>query len=287
MGKNQQQNPIITHYGDGETLTSRIADACKASGKNLAQLTTRDLATFDEFHIRGRGATLELAARMNLSMDSQVLDIGSGLGGPARCLAEVYGCRVTGIDLTPAFCQTATTLSAWVGLSDRVEFRQGDATCLPFQGEPFDAAMTIHVAMNIKAKHRLYAEAKRVIRRGGIFAIYDVLQGEGGEALYPVVWARDSQISHLVTIERMTALLAEAGFRLLEVTDSTEQSQSWLERMAAQTAQRNEPATHPVRPAPPVSLQVVVGDDFPEMIENQIRNLRQRRIRTVSFICQA
>ena len=285
--KDQIFNPVIAHYGDGEVLADMIAGALEESGKNLAQLTTRDLATFDEFHIRGRGATLELVARMNLSMDSHVLDIGSGLGGPARCLAEVYGCRVTGIDLTPAFCHAATIMSGWIGLSDRVDFQQRDATCLPFRGDQFDAAMTIHAAMNIKAKDRLYAEAKRVIRRGGIFAIYDVLQGEGGEVLYPVAWARDSHISHLVTIEQMTNLLAQAGFRLLEVTDSTEQSQSWFEKMAEKTAQRTEPATRSARPAAPVSLQVVVGDDFPEMIENQIRNLRQRRIRTVSFICQA
>ena len=279
------RNPVITHYGDGETLADMIAGALKESGKSLAQLTTRDLATFDEFHIRGRGATLELAARMNLSMDSHVLDIGSGLGGPARCLAEVYGCRVTGIDLTPAFCHAATTLSGWTGLSDRVDFQQGDATRLSFGENQFDAAMTIHVAMNIKDRDRVYAEAKRVIRSGGVFAIYDVLQGEGGDVLYPVPWARDSHISHLATTDQMTALLANAGFKLLEVTDSTEQNQSWFERMASKTAARISPSAG--SSAPPVSFQVILGEDYPEMVKNQVRNLCERRIRTVSYICRA
>ena len=283
--KDQMHNPVITHYGDGETLADMIAGALKESGKSLAQLTTRDLATFDEFHIRGRGATLELATRMNLSMDSHVLDIGSGLGGSARCLAEVYGCRVTGIDLTPAFCHAATTLSGWTGLSDRVDFEQGDATRLSFGEDQFDAAMTIHVAMNIKARDRVYDEAKRVIRPGGIFAIYDVLQGEGGDVLYPVPWARDSHISHLATTDQMTALLADAGFKLLEVTDSTEQSQSWFERMASKTAARIGPSAG--SSAPPESFQVIIGDDYPEMVKNQVRNLCERRIRTVSFICRA
>lgn len=270
--KDPKRNPVIAHYGEGEILTNRIADALRESGKNLMQLTTRDLAPFDEFHIRGRGATLELAARMNLSMDSHVLDIGSGLGGPARCLAEVYGCKVTGIDLTPVFCHAAVTLSGWTGLSGRLDFQQGDATRLPFRENRFDAAMTIHVAMNIKAKDRVYAEAKRVIRPGGIFAVHDVLQGEGGEVLYPVPWARNPHISHLATTDRMTDLLADAGFRLLEVTDSTERNQGWFERMAEKTT---------------VSFQVILGEDFPEMVNNQVRNLRERRIRTVSFICRA
>ncbi len=284
--KDQIFNPVIAHYGDGETLTDRIAGTLRESGKSLAQLTTRDLAAFDEFHIRGRDATLELAAQMNLSMDSHVLDIGSGLGGPARCLAEVYGCRVTGIDLTPAFCHAAATLSGWIGLSDRVDFRQGDATRLPFRENQFDAAMTIHVAMNIKARDRLYAEAKRVIRPGGMFAVYDVLQGEGGDVLYPVPWARDPHISHLAATDRMADLLVDAGFRLLEVIDSTEQSQGWFERMASKTATRIGPSAGSSAP-PPASFQVILGDDFPEMVKNQVRNLRERRIRTVSFICRA
>ncbi len=285
--KKRTRNTVIAHYGNSKTLTDRIADALEASGKNLTRLTTRDLTAFDEFHIRGRSATLELAARMNLSMDSHALDIGSGLGGPARCLSETYGCKVTGLDLNPAFCHAASALSAWTGLSDQVDFQQGNATCLPFPRNRFDAAMTIHAAMNIKARDRLYAEAKRAIRRGGIFAIHDVIKGEGQEVLYPVPWARDARISHLETADRMIVLLANAGFRLLEVTDSTEQSESWLARMASRIAPRTASSTGLSSSAPPVSLQIILGDDFPQMIKNQVRNLCERRIRTVSFICRA
>src|SRR5438552_1249972 len=121
-------------------------------------------------------ATLELAGQMNLRRDAGVLDIGSGLGGPARTLAEEYGCHVTGIDLTPSFCEAAAAMSTWVGLGKRVAFQQADATDLPFADNQFDAAMTIHVAMNIPAKQQMYAEARRVVRPGGIFAVYDVLQ---------------------------------------------------------------------------------------------------------------
>jgi ubiquinone/menaquinone biosynthesis C-methylase UbiE len=255
-----------------------IAESLRSAGKDLNKLTTGDLATVDELHIRGRKATMELAKKMNLAADSNVLDIGSGLGGPARTLAETYGCYVTGIELTQGFCDAAAAMSDWVGLGKRVSFRQGDATNLPFANNEFDAAMTIHVAMNIAAKDKMFLEAHRVIKPNGIFAVYDVLQGEGGDIMYPVPWAREPSISHLVTPEDMKSLLVGAGFKLLEVQDSTEESQAFFERMTAQMAKRG---------LPPVASRLFLGDDFPAMVRTQVRNVTERRIRTVSYICVA
>jgi ubiquinone/menaquinone biosynthesis C-methylase UbiE len=177
---------IETHYGGSADLAGQIRKSLIAAGKEIERLTTAELAPVDEFHIRGRQATLELAERMELTPDSHVLDFGCGLGGPARTLAETYGCKVTGIDLTASFCDAATELSSWLGLSDKLHFIHGDATDAPFGADSFDAAMTLHVAMNIPAKDALYANARRVLKPGGIFAIYDILQGEGGTVLFPV-----------------------------------------------------------------------------------------------------
>jgi ubiquinone/menaquinone biosynthesis C-methylase UbiE len=268
---------IANHYAGEGDLARAIAESLRKAGKDTAKLTTADLATVDEFHIRGRKATLELAQGLNLDAASRVLDIGSGLGGPARTLAETYACRVTGIDLTPAFCDAAAALSGWVGLSDRVSFRQGDATSLPFADGEFDAAMTIHAAMNIAAKDTMYREARRVLKPGGRFGVYDILQGEGGGVLFPVPWARDPSISYLATPDAMQALLTSAGFKIAHVHDSTEESQRWFEAMAERMT-RSQPA---------VTFQAFLGDDFPTMARNQVRNLQERRIRTVSFICQA
>lgn len=269
---------VADHYGGKGRLASVIGDSLLRAGKRLEDLTTADLASVDEFHIRGRKATLELAKCMKLGESAHVLDLGSGLGGPARTLAEAFGCRVTGIDLTPAFGEAAETLSSWLGLADRVTFRQGDATDLPFSDEQFDAAMTLHVAMNIAAKDRMYAEARRVLKPGGVFAVYDVLQGEGGDVVFPVPWAREPSISHLATPDEMEALLTGAGFTIREVWDSTEQSQVWFEEKAAEIAKYGPAA---------VTFQLVLGDDFPQMARNQVRNLGERRIRTVSYICEA
>jgi ubiquinone/menaquinone biosynthesis C-methylase UbiE len=169
-------------------------------------------------------------------------------------------------------------MSDWVGVGKYVSFRQGDATNLPFANNEFDAAMTIHVAMNIAAKDKMYMEAHRVIKPDGIFAVYDILQGEGGEVLYPVPWAREPSISHLVTSDNMKSLLADAGFKLLEAQDSTQESQAFFERMTAQMAKTG---------SPPVAWRLFLGDDFPLMARNQVRNVTERRIRTVSYICAA
>jgi len=159
-----------------------------------------------------------------------------------------------------------------------VAFRQGDATDLPFEDDQFDSAMTIHVAMNIPSKDKLYEQARRVVKPGGIFAVYDVVQGEGGDPIYPVPWAREPSISHLATPKDMEALLAKAGFGILDVHDSTRESQDWFAAMAARMAESGPP---------PVTFQAILGDDFPEMARNQVRNLTERRIRTVSYICEA
>lgn len=268
---------IARHYSEDDRLSQAIQASLRRAGKEIDHLAPADLASVDEFHIGGRKATLDLAAAMKLSATARVLDLGSGLGGPARTLAEAYGCHVTGIDLTPAFCEAATTLSQWVGLADRVSFRQGDATDLPFDDASFDAAMTIHVAMNIAAKDRMYAEARRVLKPGGRFAVYDVLQGEGGPVVFPVPWARTPEISHLATPEEMPLLLTQAGFRIVSVADSSDDSLRWFEAMAARLAAN----------APAVTFQTFLGNDFPVMARNQVINLRDRRIRTVTYICEA
>lgn len=270
---------VQAHYdSERADLAAQIRAKLAAAGKDLNRLTTTDLAPVDEFHVRGRQATLELAERMRLTAESHVLDIGSGLGGPARTIGETYGCKVTGLDLTKSFCEAASAMSEWLGLADRVRFFHGDATALPFEDGTFDAAMTIHTAMNIPAKDALYANARRVLKPGGIFAVYDVLRGEGGPVLFPVPWARDSSISYLSTPEEMRKLLADAGFEILDEHDSTEEGLHWFEEVKARVA-KSGPAA--------ITFQAFLGADFPQMARNQAQNLAERRVRTVSYTCRA
>lgn len=269
---------VSTHYQGGGGLIRKITDKLHSSGIDISALSAADLEPIDEFHFRGRQATLELASKMELSPSDHVLDLGSGLGGVARTLADQYGCDVTGIDLTPEFCDAATEMSRWVDLGDKTRFVLGDATALPFDDDQFDSAITVHAAMNIPAKDKMYAEAKRVLKPGARFAIYDILQGEGGAALYPAPWAMEPDISHLATTEDMQSLLTDAGFRIVDVTDSTVESLDWIESRPAKPDRTGLPA---------ITTAILFGDVFRTMVQNQIIGLKERRIRTVGIICEA
>lgn len=268
---------VEQHYSGSGAIVDAIFQALRVAGRDLDELTTADLAAVDGFHIRGREATLEIAEAMGIGPGSAVLDIGCGLGGPARALAGLRGCSVVGVDLTPAFCEAATELSRWAGLDELTSFRVGDATALGFDDASFDAAVTLHVAMNIPDKLAMYREAHRVLRPGGTFVAYDVLQGEGGDVVFPVPWAREPSISHLATVQEMREMLGAVGFELIAEQDSSDRSLVWFETVAASLASGNRP---------PVTFAVFLGDDFAEMARNQVANLADRRIRTVTFTCR-
>src|SRR5512134_1465885 len=180
---------IQTHYTRSD-LGNVILAVLEKAGKDANRLTLEDLAPVDEFHIRGRTATPELARAAGLEAAKRVLDVGSGVGGTSRCLAKEFGCRVTGIDLTEEYCRAAALLTAKIGLAALVDYRQGDATNLRFDDASFDVIWTEHAAMNIRDKSRLYREMHRVLKPGGTVAIYDILAGSSGPVLFPVPWAR-------------------------------------------------------------------------------------------------
>ncbi|MFC5177465.1 class I SAM-dependent methyltransferase [Nocardioides taihuensis] len=267
---------VVRFYGGSSGLVAAIGSALDAAGLDRTTLRPADLAPVDEFHIRGRAASLEIVEALDLTGDSQVLDLGSGLGGPARTLAELRGCTVTGVDLTPEFCEAATALSQWTGLSDHTRFQVGDATATGLPDAAVDAALTVHVAMNIPDKQALYAEAFRVLRPGGRFVAYDVLQGEGGDVRYPVPWADDPSTSFLVTPDEMRDLLRSAGFEVVAEVDSSDESLAWFRQVRARV-ERDGP--------PPVTFAAFLGERFGEMAANQVTNLAERRVRTVMFTC--
>ena len=265
---NRVNEAIQTHYGR-QGVGSVILAALEKAGKDLDHLTPEDLAPVDEFHIRGRAATLELARAAGLDANKRVLDVGSGLGGTSRCLAREFGCRVTGIDLTEEYCRAAAMLSAKVGLADLVDYRQGDATNLPFDDASFDVVWTEHVAMNIPDKHQLYKEMHRVLRPGGTLAIYDILAGPSGAVLFPVPWARTPETSFLVQPSELRKLLEDAGFTISDWSDTTEAARAWFVSLAEKIR---------VEGFPPIGFHLLLGDEFKAMAQNQGRNLQEGRI---------
>lgn len=259
---------VQAHY-TRSGLGDAILSALEKAGKDLNRLTPEDLAPIDEFHIRGRAATLELARAAKVDATQRVLDVGSGVGGTSRCLAREFGCRVTGIDLTDEYCSAAAMLSERIGLAERVDYRQGDATNLPFPDGSFDIVWTEHVAMNIPDKPRLYREMHRVLKPGGTLAIYDILAGPSGSVLFPVPWARTPDASFLATPDEMRSLLEGAGFDIEDWSDTTDAARHWFVALAEKIRKEG---------VAPLGFHVLLGSDFPAMAQNQRRNLEEGRI---------
>nr|WP_290649926.1 methyltransferase domain-containing protein [Aquisalimonas sp.] len=259
---------VATHYAVPD-LGDRILAALQAAGKDTTCLAPQDLAPIDEFHVRGREATLELAQTVGLQSTDYALDVGSGIGGTARCLAQEFGCRVTGVDLTAEYCRVAAMLAARTGLTDRVDYRQADANDLPFPDGAFSVVWTEHVAMNIPDKQRFYREMHRVLTPGGRLAIYDVLAGPSGPVHFPVPWARTSATSFLVSPEQLRDLLAKAGFTLVQWSDRTAAARAWLTELGKRLREEGPPV---------LGFHLLLGPEFETMARNQKLSLEEGRM---------
>lgn len=270
---------VAAHYGrQGGDLGDAILAALRACGKDADAIDPDDLAPVDQFHLGGKGATRELMQRAGLAREMRVLDVGGGLGGPARTLASEAGCRVTVLDLTAEYCQAGALLTERTGLADRVTFRHGSALDLPFADGSFDAVWTQHSSMNVAAKERLYAEIYRVLRVGGRLALHEVMAGAAGDPVrFPVPWASDPAISFLVTADEARALLARAGFTELVWDDVSSEAVSWWRSQAAAMATA----------APsPLGIHLLLGADAGHMTRNLMRNLEEGRIAVVRGVLE-
>lgn len=252
------------HYRAGG-LRERLQAALARIAPAGQPLTPERLRFIDQFHVRGLAATADLAALAAPTRDDSVLDIGSGVGGPARWLAANYGCRVTGVDLSEDFVDAARYLSDLTGQRDRVSFHCGSALDLPFDDAGFDLVLLQNVAMNIAERPRLYRQVRRVLRRGGRFATFDVVRAEGSPH-YPLPWARGPQASFLLDAQATRAAIEAAGLRTLEWRDDTSAAVAWARQMLDAG-----PATSP-------GLALVMGPDFPLLAANLARSLVEGRL---------
>ena len=258
---------VAQHYGSAGIAERVLAAFRDAEGAD-APVTPEGLAPFDHFHGRGVVATQEIAAQLALQPGERVLDIGSGIGGPARWFAAKYDVHVTGVDLTPEFCAAAEVLTAATGLADRVRIIQGSALALPVPDGAFDAAYSQNVIMNIADKKLFYREAFRALRPGGRLALSNLCAGPAGEPYFPVPWATTRDTSFLATPEAMRADLLAAGFTIADFRDITP---------AMREAQRRTRERIDKGDMPKIAVDIIMGEHAREMQWNSIRTIDDGR----------
>jgi ubiquinone/menaquinone biosynthesis C-methylase UbiE len=270
------KNAVRKHYGrDG--LASAIVKAFEAQGKKIEEITRDDLRALDEFHIRGRKATQELAQKAGLQSGMKVLDLGCGIGGPARTLAAEFGCRVTGLDIMEEYCEAATLLTHYLGLSDKVAFECADVSRLPCDDAAYDAVWSQHVLANIADKRAILREVHRVLRPGGTYAFYEVCAGANEPPYYPMPWASGAEIHFAVRTELLRAQMTET-FREIEWQDVSTVSLSWYKHLVSASSSGKEAAK------PALGMDLLMGSTAALKMENVVRNLEEDRIRVVQGI---
>ncbi len=265
---------VARHYGDGQLL-DRILDAVTAAGIDPQELTVHDLASVDEFHIGGRRATRHLVEGAGLGSSRRVLDVGSGVGGTARYLAAAGGHDVVGVDLTVEYVETAAALSRLVGLEGSVEFQVADVMALPFERGEFDAAVQLHVGMNIADKQAAFAEVGRVLVEGGVFALYDIMGRADTDLEFPLPWAGGAAGSHLATADQYVGALEAAGFRVERVTDRRDFARSFFGELRERSG-----------PPPSLGLHLLMGEEAPTRYGNMVKAVEAGAVAPVEIVAR-
>jgi SAM-dependent methyltransferase len=265
---------LNSHYG-ARDLISSIFSALENTGEDVNNLTVDSLGPMEELHIGGRIATLELGRLAQLDEKMHVIDVGCGIGGPARALAHHFGCRVTGVDLTEAFCLAARMLTEKIGLSDKVDIRYGNALDLPSADNTFDLAWMQHCSMNIADKRALFKEIARVLKPGGRIALYEIFSGLHPIQYFPVPWSCDASLCFLPDESTVKHDLKTAGFEIVLWDDLTLEIYEFQRRIIERIRKTGWPSLNP---------GILLGPAFQDMAINLMKNLEEGRLKVIRAV---
>jgi SAM-dependent methyltransferase len=261
-------------YSDGG-IASRILKALESAGIDSDNLTVDALDPLEELHLGGRRHTLRMAGLAGLTRGMHVVDIGCGIGGPARALAHHFGCRVKGVDLTEEFCSVGRMLTERTRLTDMVEIHHADAVDLPFADETFDLAWMQHTITNVPDKAGLFREIARVLRPSSKAVLYEVLSGTSPVAYFPVPWTRDASVSFPVGEAELLAHIESAGFECVTWEELTHKLIEFLSRVLTKSTPEKRPGLNP---------GVILGPQYRTMMLNVLKNLEEDRMRIIQAV---
>ena len=268
---------VSNHYTHGSLLDA-IRAGVEGLGKSPESVSVDDLGPVEEFHIGGRVATESFLDQLDLLSDDHVLDVGCGLGGASRFVAQRYGSRVTGIDLTQEYVETGQVLCSWVGLEHRIALDQGNATALSYPVGAFDKAYMMHVGMNIADKQLLVSEMHRVLRPGGYLGIYDVMRVGDGDLTFPVPWAATAESSAVASPDEYKHALKAVGFQIVAERNRRDFALEFFARLQASATAAEAP--------PPLGLHILMGEAAPLKVKNMIENISENRLAPVELIAE-
>ena len=269
-------NAIADHWGRGDVY-GLIVSALNKLSMPLEGLTVADLAPVDHFHARGLAATVELADQLPIKAGQHIVDIGCGLGGPARYIAKRFQCTVSGVDITRPFVEAANKLTTLVRMEGQVKIEHGDGQRLPYSNATFDGGYTQHVTMNVADRARFFAEAYRVLKPGSFFALTEHGLGANGDPHYPLPWSSDGSGAYLVTPSRTRAFLERAGFEDIVVEDT---GAAYVAGYKVMIEKAEKGAL------PPLGIHILLGETAFDKIRNAARNIEEGRTHPIQLICR-
>jgi len=276
-GSDALEREVAAHYARGVDIASAVLDAYAAAGGDRDRPTAEGLAAADQFHLGGERATTALAEDMGLRDGMRVLDLGCGIGGPARLLAGRFGCMVVGVDLSAEYVAAAAALTGRCGLGGRAAFRTGTAAAIPAEDGAFDAAVLIHVGMNVPDKAALFAEVRRVLAPGGRFGVLDAVRTAEREIPFPMPWAAGPATSFLEPAEVYRDALARAGFVLEAEHDRGPLAREVFAEMRGRPRAAGPPA---------MGLHVLIGPTAKERLANVAAALEDGLLSPVQFLAR-
>ena len=267
----------IENFWTRGDIFSRVQHAMSEAGLINKELNIEDLFPIDQYHARGIAATVDLGKRMPISKNQKIIDIGCGLGGPARYYAKEFKCFITGIDITPSFIEIGNEFNKLTSMSDNIKLLVGNGEILDFKNETFDGAYSQHVTMNISDRKKFFSEAFRVLKKDSFFAFTEHGLGPEGNPIFPLPWADSSEMSFLLPPETTISILKDIGFSDIKIIETADKYISGYEKLIGLKSAKKKPV---------LGIHVIGGESMKQRSTNSMQSIKENRTLPFEIVCK-